>query len=178
MSDWLKRIAKKEKQQRPGQQAAPGTRDNIEPIKVNIEDWHGIGNEEIDTLFVLAPPTMTKKRFCICFLSKGMENSMLRLPCNRVHLGVDTKMQVLDQGAGVATVSAGVKDGLRNTTLMRGADDPTHASRVQGRALSLVLSLKFLFTLAAKWAYSSPRIGVTWACRLSTNCRNAGCFEV
>ena len=140
MSDWLKRNAKREKQQRPEQQAAPGTRDNIEPIKANLEDWRATGKEDIDTLFVLAPPTVTKKRFCVIFRSRGMENSMLRLPSDRVHLGVDTKMQVLDQGAGVATVSAGVKDGLRNTTLMRGAVDPKFSSRVQGRILRFCLN--------------------------------------
>ena len=46
-----------------------------------------------------------------------------------VHLGVDTKMKVLERGHGVATLNILVKDELRNTTLMHGTGKP-----VQGRA--------------------------------------------
>ena len=63
-----------------------------------------------------------------------MRSVFRRIPDDRVHLSVNTKMQVLDQGRGIATVSVSVKDGLRNTTLGRGCTEPGRAARVQGLA--------------------------------------------
>ena len=75
---------------------------------------------------------ITAERVCVPFT--GMRSVFRKIPSTRVHFSVDTKMQVLDPGRGIATVSVSVKDGLRNTTLCRGNVAVGQVSKVQGPA--------------------------------------------
>ena len=77
---------------------------------------------------------ITAERVCVAFICRGMRSVFRKIPSPRAHLSVETKMQVLDQGSGIATVSVSVKDGLRNTTLCRGNVAVGQVSKEQGPA--------------------------------------------
>ena len=73
---------------------------------------------------------MSSAEVFVPYTCKGMLSVLSRFQEEEVNLAVDAKMKVLEGGAGVATLSLLVKDGLSCTDLNLGA------GRVQGKAFT------------------------------------------
>ena len=125
---WMKNYCSKQRRHaQAGRPAAAGT--EVAPTQVALDDWPREGDAQED-LYVLEPVVVSSAEVFVPYTCKGMLSVLSRFQEEEVNLAVDAKMKVLEGGAGVATLSLLVKDGLRCTDLNLGA------GRVQGKAFT------------------------------------------
>ena len=131
LSDWMHNERKRSKTRAGSALPQGDARGRVQPTQRALEDWPQELPEDVPALYLLQPQIVSAKDVFVPFRSRGMRDVLVRYSSEEreVHLGVDTKMKVLERGHGVATLNILVKDTLRNTTLTHG-----NGSRVQGRA--------------------------------------------
>ena len=128
MSTWMRNFnCRKKQSKKVGQPAAAGR--EVAPTQVALNNWPRDGSASED-LYVLEPRVVSSTEVFVPYTCKGMLSTLSRFVGDEVNLAVDAKMKVLNGGAGVATLSLLVKDGLRSTDVNAGA------GRVQGKAFT------------------------------------------
>ena len=146
LSEWIRRTRKKKKAKREYiRQADAGML--VEPVRHQIRDWPQSFGLGVDKLVLL--PTglgfesqlVTPSRVCIVFASDGMLNTIKRFQHTRMHIAVDTKMQLLARERGVVTCQLLTKGNRRNTSFHRTSHQSEGQTRVprkkiQGKAFT------------------------------------------
>ena len=127
MSTWMQNHRRKRRDPSSKQVTAAGQ--EVAPTQIALEDWPRCG-KALEDLYLLGPQVVSAAEVFVPFTCRGMLSRLSHYSEEFVNLAVDAKMKVLDRGAGVATVSLLVKDGLRC------ADVGAGAGRVQGRAFT------------------------------------------
>ena len=118
MSTWMQNHSRKRRDPSSKQVTAAGQ--EVAPTQIALEDWPRCG-KALEDLYLLGPQVVSAAEVFVPFTCRGMLSRLSHYSEEFVNLAVDAKMKVLDRGAGVATVSLLVKDGLRCTDVGAGA---------------------------------------------------------